>query len=188
VCAAARIVQAVRERSRQRGQDGIYDSFHIRRGDFQYKKTRVEASEIYDMSKDQIPEGTTVYVGTDERRKDFFADMAKHYDLVFMDDHMDLLKGMDRNLFGMVDQLVVSRGRTFFGCWFSTFTGYINRIRGYHSDKDHAPGYELGILDSYHYALAVNKDMLRSYWPIKRAFYAREFPAAWRHLDADVEQ
>ena len=55
--AAARIVHAVRERSKERGQEGIYDSFHIRRGDFQYKKTRVEASEIYEISKDEIPEG-----------------------------------------------------------------------------------------------------------------------------------
>ena len=133
--AAARIVHAVRERSKGRRQEGIYDSFHIRRGDFQYKKTRVEASEIYEISKDEIPEGATVYVGeyraapyfrfgicsnilihilpfkgTDERKKDFFADMSKHYDLVFLDDHMDLLKGLDRNLYGMVDQLVVSRG------------------------------------------------------------------------------
>jgi hypothetical protein len=29
----------------------------------------------------------------------------------------------------MIDQLVASKGRIFFGCFFSTFTGYINRIR-----------------------------------------------------------
>jgi GDP-fucose protein O-fucosyltransferase len=39
-CAAARIVLAVRERAKQRDpkSNGEFDSFHVRRGDFQYKK------------------------------------------------------------------------------------------------------------------------------------------------------
>lgn len=61
-CAAARVVAAVREHSKSKGNNGIFDSFHIRRGDFQYKKTRLEAQEIYDNSKNEIPEGATVYV------------------------------------------------------------------------------------------------------------------------------
>lgn len=63
-CAAARVVHAVRERARSRNASnthGDYDAFHIRRGEFQYKRTRVSAQEIYDISKDKIPDGTTVY-------------------------------------------------------------------------------------------------------------------------------
>jgi len=122
-CSAARIVAAVRERARQRNHsntEGAYDSFHVRRGEFQYKKTRVSAKEMYEISKDQIPEGATVYMATDERRKDFFDDMAEHYDVVYLSDFAEMLEGVNTNFYGMIDQLVASRSRVFFGCWFST--------------------------------------------------------------------
>jgi GDP-fucose protein O-fucosyltransferase len=125
-CAAARVVAAIRDRVRQRNAtknqrlEGQYDAFHIRRGEFQYKKTRVSAQEIYDITKDLIPEGATVYIATDELNKEFFNDLAKHFDLVYLDDFTHLLDGMNTNYYGMIDQLVASRSRTFFGCWFST--------------------------------------------------------------------
>jgi hypothetical protein len=129
-CAAARVVQAVRERARERDPsnvEGHFDAFHIRRGEFQYKRTRLSASQIYDISKDKIPEGATVFIATDERRRAFFADMASHYDLVFLGDYKHLIGNLNSNFYGMADQLIASRSRVFFGCWFSTFTSYINR-------------------------------------------------------------
>ena len=174
-CAAARVVAAVREHSHQKGNQGIFDSFHIRRGDFQYKKTRLEAQEIYENSKHEIPDGTTVYVGTDERQKSFFHDMEAHWDVVYLDDFLHLVEGIDKHYYGMIDQLIASRGRTFFGCWFSTFSGYINRLRGYHSDKDHADGYELGVIDSYYYAPLEHKTKMRDFWPVR---YIRKTPVS----------
>ena len=182
-CAAARIVQAVRERSREHNNKGIFDAFHIRRGDFQYKVTRVDAQEIYDISKDIIPKGSTVYIGTDERNKTFFDPMKKHYDVVFLDDFMNVLEGINPSYYGMLDQLVTSRSRYFFGCWFSTFTSYINRLRGYHSDNEKLPGYENGVIESYYYALAEHKLKMREFWPVKKAFHAREFPRSWMNID-----
>jgi hypothetical protein len=38
-----------------------------------------------------------------------------------MDDFKPLLKGVNTNYYGMIDQLVASRGRKFFGCWHSTY-------------------------------------------------------------------
>ena len=122
-CAAARIVAAVRARSRQKhGRNGEFDSFHIRRGDFQYVKTRVEATEILAQAKRKITDGSTVYIATDERDKSFFKPLQDHYDVVFLDDFRDEIVGLNSNYYGMVDQLVASRGRMFFGCWFSSFT------------------------------------------------------------------
>jgi hypothetical protein len=164
-CAAARVVHAVRERARERDPlnvEGHFDAFHIRRGEFQYKKTRLSASEIYDISNDKIPEGATVFVATNECRRPFFADMALHYgvclinermcyhsdlcslrtlsltliclvcvflfrDLVFLGDFKHLIGDLNSNFYGLVDQLIASRSRVFLGCWFSTFTSYINR-------------------------------------------------------------
>jgi hypothetical protein len=61
-------------------------------------------------------------VATDERDKKFFVDMAIHYDLTYLDDYMHLIENINPNFYGMIDQLVASQGRVFFGCWFSTFT------------------------------------------------------------------
>jgi hypothetical protein len=38
-CAAARVVHAMRKISKQNGNGGVFDTFHIRRGDFQYEDT-----------------------------------------------------------------------------------------------------------------------------------------------------
>ena len=160
----------------------------MRRGDFQYKVTRASAEEILEMAKRKIPDGTVLYMATDERDKSFFNPLRKHYHLVFLDDfHDQALQGINTNFYGMIDQLVATRSRTFFGCWFSTFTGYINRLRGYHADEEEQPGYEDGIINSWYYALADRFDHMQEYYPVKKSFYAREFPTSWRQIDKTLE-
>lgn len=121
------------------------------------------------------------------------------------------------NYFGMIDQLVASRGKIFFGCWFSTFTGYINRIRGYHSVKDKLPGYKSGELPTTYYYATIPKKfemhkvrhssgVFRFYWslcmllsvvffatfhlkykPLNAGFFNREFPTSWRDIDKGIQ-
>ena len=67
------------------------------------------------------------------------------------------------------------------------FTGYINRIRGYHADKEKRPGYEMGQIDSWYYVLEDRFDHMRDYYPVKQSFYAREFPTSWRLIDTTLE-
>ncbi|KAL7547158.1 hypothetical protein ACHAWF_010507, partial [Thalassiosira exigua] len=109
-CAAARVVAAVRRLARNRdpsgNPNGEFDSFHIRRGDFQYKNTRLEADQIYENSRDEIPENTTVFVATDHQGRPFFKPLAAHYNLVFLNDFKLELKGVNSNFYGMIDQLV----------------------------------------------------------------------------------
>ncbi|CAB9499428.1 GDP-fucose protein O-fucosyltransferase [Seminavis robusta] len=189
-CAAARVVEALRKRARQRNPKNVkgeFDSFHVRRGDFQYKVTRVEADVMYRMAKEKLTEGDILYIATDERDKEFFKPLMEHYDVVFLDDMIDAVgKQVNTNLYGMLDQLIASRGRVFFGCWFSTFTAYINRLRGYHADNHEEPGYEQGIVNSWYYALEDRYDHMQQFYPVKQAFYAREFPAAWRLIDTSM--
>ena len=93
------------------------------------------------------------------------------------------------NYYGMIDQLVASRGRVFFGCWFSTFTGYINRIRGYHSVKDKQAGYERGELPTtYYYATKEKKFEMHKYAPLKPGYFNRENPTAWRDIDKGIQE
>jgi hypothetical protein len=123
-CAAARIVSAIRSTKVPPSDHGQFDSFHIRRGDFQYKATRVSAEDIVAAAKDEILPGRTVYIGTDERDKAFFEPLKEHgWKILFLDDFMEYVGNINPNYYGMIDQLVTSRGYTFFGCWFSTFTG-----------------------------------------------------------------
>jgi len=188
-CAAARIVHAMREHARKNpdNPEGLFDTFHVRRGDFQFKRTRVSAEQIYDNTKDVLEPGATIYIATDERDKTFFDPLKEHYDIKFMDDFNDLLVGINTNYYGMIDQLIAARGRKFFGCWHSTFTGFINRMRGYHSLKDKAPGHEKGLLPTtYYYTPVENKYDMHKFAPLFGAMYNREFPTSWRDIDRSI--
>jgi hypothetical protein len=118
-CAAAKIVDAVAKRARDRNpsSNGKFDSFHIRRGDFQYEDMIVDASVLYESCMDIIPPNSTIYVSTDERDRSYFQPFADHYDLVYLDDFLPLIKGLNTNYYGMLDQLIASKGRYFFGAF-----------------------------------------------------------------------
>lgn len=161
--------------------------FHIRRGDFQFKTTRISADEIYANSKEELTPNSTVFIATDERNKAFFDPLREHYHLLFLDDFRHELENVNTNFLGMIDQLVASRGRIFFGCWFSTFTGFIMRLRGYHSQNSKAPGYKEGILpNSYYYATLDRKFEMHTYQPLRGGFFNREFPTSWRGINKGV--
>lgn len=187
-CAAARVVTAMRAYSQSKGvADGAFDTFHIRRGDFQFKDTRIEASDIIKNTEDILEAGIPIYIATDERNKKFFDAFQEKYDIKMLDDFIGDLEGINANYFGMIDQLVASRGRNFFGCWHSTFTGFINRMRGYHAANRKLAGYEKGLLpNSYYYATIQNKLAMHQYAPLQGAIFNREFPTAWRDLDKSV--
>lgn len=190
-CAAARVVEKVRERSRQRHPElnGAFDSFHIRRGDFQYKTTRISANDILRNSKGVLHGQKTVFIATDERDKSFFQPLKDAYDVVFLDDYLDVLKDVNSNYYGMIDQLVAAKGDVFFGCWFSTFTGFINRMRGYYSVKLKLPGYQNGTLPTtYYYATIEKKLEMHVFQPLKGSFFNREFPTSWRQIDKGIEE
>ena len=73
MCAAARVIEAVRDHARKNKNydasrdDGIYDAVHIRRGDFQYPPVLLPADELYELSKGELSQGSTLYIATDER-------------------------------------------------------------------------------------------------------------------------
>jgi len=190
-CAAARIVEKVRKHvsKRTNGTSTEFDTFHVRRGDFQFKTTRIEIDEIIENTRQYLTPGSTIFIATDERQKQFFKPMKELYDLLFLDDFKSELQGVNSNYYGMIDQLVASRGRLFFGCWFSTFTGYIMRIRGYHSTKDKAPGYEHGELPTtYYYVTKDKQHEMHKYAPLRGGFFSREYPTSWRDIDKGIKE
>lgn len=61
------------------------------------------------------------------------------------------------------------------------------RIRGYHSVKDKAPGYEDGILPtSYYYATKEKKLIMHTYSALKGGFFNREYPTSWRDINKGI--
>jgi hypothetical protein len=64
------------------------------------------------VAKDQIPKGATVYVGTDERKKELFQIMSDYWDAVVLDDFVELVKDSNSNNHGIIDQLVTSPSGT----------------------------------------------------------------------------
>lgn len=55
------------------------------------------------------------------------------------------------SFYGMLDQLVASKGRVFIGTWWSTLSGYVNRMRGYYIAKHKLEGYKDGTMESYYF-------------------------------------
>jgi GDP-fucose protein O-fucosyltransferase len=192
-CGAARIVEQVRAKAREHGsKEGLYDAFHIRRGDFQYMDMHLSAEEIYtNNTRLVVQDGRTVFVATDERNKTFFDPLRGHYNILFLDDFKDQIQGINPNYYGMLDQLVASRADVFVGAFYSTFTGYINRMRGYHAQKDKTAGYKDGLIESHYYvpkSLAQFRHVMRTYGSVQQAFWQQEFPVCWRDIDHDVEE
>ncbi len=74
-------------------------------------------------------------MATDETDSTFFEDFRKLHSgpLRFLNEYNKLinLDEIDPTLYGMIDTVISARGRNYAGTWFSTFSGYIIRLRGY---------------------------------------------------------
>lgn len=182
-CAAGKIVKAVQAEGRARGFEpdengaGGYSALHVRRGDLQYKRVKIPASEWYENTKEIWKPKEILYIATDERNKTFFDDILKHHDLRYLDDYWDMagLADLDPNYMGMIDTVVASRGRAYAGTWFSTFSGYINRLRGYHG---------LSMMDSW-YSFLPKKTAVHEWNLVDDFAYAYEWPDGWVGIDGD---
>jgi hypothetical protein len=206
-CAAARVVRALRELSRQQGRSGVFDTLHVRRGDFtKWKTTKtsqlLSAKDIYNRIKDVVEPESVVFIATDEHDKAFFMPLGKHFTVRFLDDFLHLLQGIDSNFYGVIDQLVAARGRVFFGTYYSTyvlrigselardcmllthhcrFSAYITRLIGYYSTKEKQTGYEKGALRHAYY-LDSHRNVTHTYHAPLNS-WKREFPSAWMDID-----
>lgn len=81
-----------------------------------------------------IPKKQLIYIASDEKNMSYFDPFLKRFHKVkFMKDYFDMagLKDINPNYLGMIDQVITTRGEIFVGTWFSTFSGYITRMRGY---------------------------------------------------------
>ena len=57
------------------------------------------------------------------------------------------LGGVNPNYYGMIESIACSRASVFAGTYWSTFTGYIHRLRGYHGLGEHTYYHTTGKVD-----------------------------------------
>lgn len=198
-CASARIVAAMRELAAAQSSSDRFHTMHIRRTDLtkMYHVWGIDkdASEIYyefAVKRKIIPKDSIVYIATDEKDKNFFEVFLKHYKAVyFLDDFLDLIPEVPAQHYGMIDQLVCTKGEHFVGTYYSTFTGYINRLRGYHSQKQNTTTndgiVEQGRIPSWFYAPPERIESYQHFEPIGKGFFEMEYALAWRNIDYDVD-
>lgn len=191
MCAAARVVEALRCKAKRDGNsNGNFYSMHVRRGDFQeqFRDTRADPTKLLQQVQDVFPKNATIYIATDEKDLHMFDVFRQHFHVFFLSDFSDiLLASLNTNFHGMVEELVASRGSIFMGTFYSTFTGYINRLRGYHSQKEMTVGYENGELQSFYLVPTKKRNVLREYQAIQPPVWAREYPIAWRDIDRRLD-
>jgi hypothetical protein len=193
-CAGARVVDAVRAHSRRLGQDGTFYALHIRRGDFQFKAVKISAGEIVENLRGTsiIPRGALVYLATDDpdgvckgcwankkpckdqlgvegcpKDASWDAFTRNGWHVTVLRNYTEATHGTNPNYFGMVDSIVCARAAVFAGTWFSTFTGYIHRLRGYH-----------GLGEETYYHSTGKVDLARSPKSIGSG-YSREWRIGW---------
>jgi len=120
-------------------EGGVYSAFHIRRGEFQYKEVKISADALMENVGNFIPANELIYIATDDKNKSSFNPFKKRFPTIrFLDDYFELagLGNLNPNFLGMIDQVICTRGNIFVGTWFSTFSGYITRMRGYMGKLD----------------------------------------------------
>lgn len=185
LCASARIIHAIEDYAASMGLPTEFYSMHIRRGDFsiQYPEGAVSAEDLLlQFEADGIPEKKLIYIATDEKDKSFFQPFKDKYHAVFLDDFAAHFDSIDSVYYGLLDQLVASTGELFFGTWPSTFSSYINRLRGYYSVKDGVDTF--GKINSFYFSKD-RKDIMTEYKSVDNPSmsWMREYPDAWYLID-----
>ena len=125
-----------------------YIAFHIRRGDFQQKHTRLPAEQILELTKHLIPQPhkeKILYISTDEKNLSFFQPFRDEYRAIYFLDDLSANTGIDKinqNYIGMIEQIICAGADIFIGTPLSTFTAYITRMRGYLNRTIEIPVYK----------------------------------------------
>ena len=179
-CAASAVIAQLRAEAK----GGSYSAFHIRRGDFQFELARIPIKTILATTRQFLRPGELLYIATDEKDKSVFQPFTDAgFRVRFLGDFLNkpngrkrtpLLDELNPNLIGMVEQQVAARGRVFVGTWWSTFSGYIIRLRGYV-----APA----LAKRSWYFLKDYRDEMQRYQEPEGPGWWREWPMAWEKID-----
>ena len=204
VCAAGAIVLLLRQEARGHGAgrcqqllrdldwgsfdapDDGFSALHLRSGDMATfrPQTAVNVETVAHAMAPHLRAGELLYVATDANLSALHHPLqARGWRLRSLKDFRCILTntpGLSPDMHGMVEQVVAAHGRTFHGTLYSTFSGYILRLRGYRATAS-------GPLAAWRLPL-VGESASTAYsrlWPSQPDFWRREWPLAWEGLDRD---
>jgi hypothetical protein len=117
---------------------GNFNAIHIRRNDFlnfpSFKKAaNKQFVELHNSLKNKICKSYPLYIATDEKDKNIFNFLKPDFDLFFLEDFSKDLKNYESMC---IDQIVCSEAEVFLGSRFSTYSDYINIIRGINNKQN----------------------------------------------------
>ena len=145
---------------------------------------KIDASDILaSLQENKVAPGSTIFIATNERDTSFFKPIQEVYHVSFLGDFGTMLSNINPNYFPMLEQIVASRGHLFFRTFFSTFSAYIARLRGYYSVKEMQSGYLDGGLKNTFLLPAKWEKEMHLYQAIHKPLFSRDFPVAWRGID-----
>ena len=188
--AASRIVETVRQRAQSvQNPRGSYNTLHVRRHDF-LDFYKLNSFTLKDTVAEMVSVGSrtsTVFVATDETDRAIFKPLEDVYDVCYLDDFNHLLRGVNPNFGGIIEQIVLSRGRHFWGTFLSTFSSYIMRLRGYYYSltSEEEDVFEGKLKRSYYFP-KIRRDEMKLYRAVEQPFFEREYPIAWRNIDKGI--
>lgn len=115
---------------------GNYNAIHVRQNDFLKTRTHtasVQISTLLNDINDRISTNLPLYIATDEKNKSLFLELRKKYNIWFLHNFNLNLKDYEALI---VEQIICSEAETFLGSRYSTYSEYINTLRGYKNKKD----------------------------------------------------
>lgn len=118
---------------------GAFHAVIVRRSDFikYYPKADVSAATITDQLKYIVPSGAILLIATDEADREFFGPLMDRYQVLFA---RNVVKAAAAHWthyqYSCIEQNLCALAETFTGTRLSTFSAYVNRLRGYNGVAD----------------------------------------------------
>jgi hypothetical protein len=154
-----------------------FSTLHVRRGDFQFKAAKIPVEEVVATTGGLFRPGELLYVATDEADVSFLEPLRLAGHAVrTLNDYLpagERKRLANPDWVGMVEQVVAAQGRVFVGTYWSTFTAYVVRMRGYQGHAKRS-----------FYSLAKYRDVYATGTERRKgAGWWREWPEAWEGID-----
>ena len=115
---------------------GDYDAVHIRRGDFKYTQTQW-TEDLYKnleaLLDGSVRKSVPLYIATDEPDLSMFDFLKEKYNTIFLKDLTQSSKSHEL----VLDTIICANAKNFYGSRMSTYSDYINIVRGYNGEIDH---------------------------------------------------
>ena len=115
---------------------GHYNAIHIRRNDFLRVRKECSASQIQNLIKNitqVIPKNEPLYIATDEKDINLFSFLKEKYKIYFFSNFFEEKQDFEKLA---IDQIICSEAEIFLGSKYSTYSDYINILRGINNKKD----------------------------------------------------